>query len=52
MSYDENEEDVLDGSDFNPNDDMLDDDMLFDAPLDEPSGDFKFEEEEPEGETI
>lgn len=53
MSYDEDEE-VLGGSDFNPsNDDAdLDDDMLFDEPLDGPSEDFKFEEEDQEEETM
>jgi len=53
MSYDE-DEDVLSDSGFNPNSDDgdLDDIDLDDGLLDEPANDLKFDEEEPEVETI
>jgi hypothetical protein len=51
MSYDD--EEVLSDSGFNPNSDSddLDDDM-FDEPLEEEADGFKFDEEEPEAESI
>ena len=53
MSYDE-DEDVLSDSGFNPNSDDgdLDDIDLDDGLLDEPVDDLKFDEEEPETETM
>ncbi len=51
MSYDE-DEDVISDSAFNPNDDGDLDDDSFDEPFDEPTEGFKFDEEEPEAETI
>ena len=52
MSYDE-DEDVLSDSGFNPNSDDGDlDDIDLDDGLDEPADDLKFDEEEPELESI
>ncbi len=51
MNYDE--EEVLSDSGFNPNSDDGDlDDGSFDEPLNEPADEFKFDEEEPELESI